>query len=166
MHIDPAVIRVLAIAIVFLMLYGGRLSKGSVKETPEGPSFPIKPLFAVARAIVLPAYILFFVYILMSHKQPVPWWTAVLFVAALVLGVLQMPGTIVLTPTAVTQRFWLRPLKTIQYNEVMSLQAIQGGRMIQVLGDNRVRITHTSNHSASAEFRQEIERRTGKRVIV
>jgi hypothetical protein len=38
--------------------------------------------------------------------------------------------------------------------------------MIQVLGDNRVRITHTSNHSASAEFRQEIERRTGKRVIV
>jgi hypothetical protein len=166
MHIDPAVIRVLAIAIVFLMLYGGRLSKGSVKETPEGPSFPIKPLFAVARAIVLPAYILFFIYILMSHKQPVPWWTAVLFVAALVLGVLQMPGTIVLTPTAVTQRFWLRPLKTIQYNEVMSLQAIQGGRMIQVLGDNRVRITHTSNHSASAEFRQEIERRTGKRVIV
>ena len=166
MHIDPGIVRALAIGLVFLMLYGGRLSKGSVKETAEGLAFPIKPLFAVARAIVLPAYILFFIYILMSHKQPVPWWTAVLFVAALVLGVLQMPGTIVLTPTAVTQRFWLRPLKTIQYNEVMSLLAIQGGRMIQVLGDNRVRITHTSNHSASAEFKQEIERRTGKRVIV
>ncbi len=166
MHIDPGVVRALAIGLVFLMLYGGRLSKGSVKETPEGPAFPIKPIFAVARAIVLPAYILFFVYILMSHKQAVPWWTALLFVAALALGLLQMPGTIVLTPTAVTQRFWFRPSKMIQYNEVMSLQAIQGGRMIQVLGDNRIRITHTSNHSASAEFRQEIERRTGKRVIV
>lgn len=166
MHIDPGIIRALAIGLVFLMLYGGRLSKGSVKETAEGPAFPIKPLFAVARAVVLPAYLLFFVYLLMSHKQPVPWWMALLFVAAIALGVYQMPGTIVLTPTAITQRFWLRPLKVIQYNEVMSLHAIQGGRMIQVLGDNRVRITHTSNHSASAEFRQEIERRTGKRVIV
>ncbi len=165
MHIDPGIVRALAIGLVFLMLYGGRMTKGSVKETPEGPAFPIKPVFAAARAIVLPAYLLFFVYILMSHKQPVPWWMALLFVAAIAVGVLQMPGTIVLTPTAVTQRFWLRPLKTIQYNEVMSLQAIQGGRMIQVLGDNRVKITHTSNHSASAEFRQEIERRTGKRVI-
>ena len=166
MHIDPGIVRALAIGLVFLMLYGGRLSKGSVKETAEGPAFPIKPLFAVARAIVLPAYLLFFVYLLMSHKQPVPWWMALLFVAAIAVGVLQMPGTIVLTPTAVTQHFWFRPLKVIQYTEVMSLHAIQGGRMIQVLGDNRVKITHTSNHSASEEFRQEIERRTGKRVIV
>jgi hypothetical protein len=165
MHIDPGIIRALAIGVVFLMLYGGRLSKGSVRETAEGLAFPIKPLFAVARAIVLPAYLLFFVYLLMSHKQPVPWWMVLLFVAAIAVGVLQMPGTIVLTPMAITQRFWLRPLKVIQYTEVMSLQAVQGGRMVQVLGDNRVRITHTSNHSASAEFRQEIERRTGKRVV-
>jgi hypothetical protein len=164
MHIDPGIVRALAIGLVFLMLYGGRLSKGSVRQTPEGPAFPIKPLFAIARAIVLPAYLLFFVYLLVSHKQPVPWWMALLFVAALALGISQMPGTIVLTPTAITQRFWLRPLKAIQYTEVMSLHAAQGGRMIQVLGDNRVRITHTSNHSAAAEFRQEIERRTGKRV--
>jgi hypothetical protein len=165
MHIDPGIIRALAIGVVFLMLYGGRLSKGSVRETAEGLAFPIKPLFAVARAIVLPAYLLFFVYLLMSHKQPVPWWMVLLFVAAIAVGVSQMPGTIVLTPMAITQRFWLRPLKVIQYTEVMSLQAVQGGRMVQVLGDNRVRITHTSNHSASAEFRQEIERRTGKRVV-
>jgi hypothetical protein len=165
MHIDPGIVRAVAVGLVFLLLYGGRLSKGSVKETAEGPAFPIKPLFAAARSIVLPAYLLFFVYLLMSHKQPVPWWMVLLFVAALAVGMFQMPGTIVLTPTAVTQRFWFRPLKSIQYSEVMSLHAIQGGRMIQVLGDNRVRITHTSNHSASAEFRQEIERRTGKRVI-
>jgi hypothetical protein len=165
MHIDPGIIRALAIGVVFLMLYGGRLSKGSVRETAEGLAFPIKQLFAVARAIVLPAYLLFFVYLLMSHKQPVPWWIVLLFVAAIAVGVLQMPGTIVLTPMAITQRFWLRPSKVIQYTEVMSLQAVQGGRMVQVLGDNRIRITHTSNHSASAEFRQEIERRTGKRVV-
>ncbi len=165
MHIDPGIVRALAIALVFLMLYGGRMTKGSVKQTPEGPAFGIKPLFALARAVVLPAYLLFFVYLLVSHKQPVPWWMVILFIAAVGLGLLQMPGTIVLTPTAITQRFWLRPSKMIQYREVMSIHAMQGGRMTQVLGDNRVRITHTSNHSAAAEFQQEIQQRTGKRVV-
>ncbi len=164
MHIDPGIVRALAIALVILMLYGGRLTKGKVKQTPVGPAFGIKPLFALARAVVLPAYLLFFVYLLVSHKQPVPWWMALLFVAALALGLLQMPGTIVLTPTAITQRFWLQPSKTIRYSEVMSIRTIQGGRMTQVLGDNRVRITHTSNHSAALEFQQELERRTGKRI--
>jgi hypothetical protein len=75
-----------------------------------------------------------------------------------------MPGTIALTPTAVMQRFWFRPSKQIQYNEVMAVQSAQGGRITRVLGDNRVQISHTSNHSAAAEFQQELERRTGKRV--
>jgi len=164
MHIDPGVLRALAIGLVFLLLYGSRLTKGTVKETAEGPAFAIKPLFAWSRAVVLPAYVLFFIYILVSHKQPVPWWATLLFVAAIMLGVLQMPGTIVLTPTAITQRFWLQRSKTIQYNEVMALQTIQGGRMTRVLGDNRVTITHTSNHSAAAEFQKGMERRTGKRI--
>jgi hypothetical protein len=76
-----------------------------------------------------------------------------------------MPGTIALTPTAVIQRFWFRPSKTIQYNEVMAIQSAQSGRITRVLGDNRVGITHTSNHCAAEEFRKELERRTGKRVI-
>ena len=70
-----------------------------------------------------------------------------------------------LTPMAITQRFWFQPSKTIQYSEVMAIQAMQGGRMTRVLGDNRVKITHTSNHCAAMEFQQEIERRTGKRVV-
>jgi hypothetical protein len=37
--------------------------------------------------------------------------------------------------------------------------------MTRVLGDNRVSITHTWNHSGSDQFRKELERRTGKRVI-
>jgi hypothetical protein len=165
MHFDPGLLRALAIGLIILMLYGSRLTKGTVKQTAEGLAFTIKPLFAWSRAIALPAYILFFVYMLTSQKRAVPWWMALLFLAAIGIGVLQMPGTIVLTPTAVTQRFWLQPFRAIQYGEVMAIQAMQGGRMIQVLGDNRVKITHTSNHSASAEFRQEIERRTGKRVV-
>jgi hypothetical protein len=98
------------------------------------------------------------------QKQPVRWWMAVFFIAAIAVGVMQMPGTITLTPTAITQTFWFQPSKSIQYNEVMAIHAMQGGRMTQVLGDNRVKITHTSNHCAAAEFQQELERRTGKRV--
>jgi hypothetical protein len=158
-------LRAIAIGLAVLLLYGSRLTKGSVVQTPDGLAFRIKPLFAWARAIALPAYILFFVYMMSMQKQPVPWWMALLFIAAIVVGVMQMPGTITLTPMAITQRFWFQPSKTIQYNEVMTIQAMQGGRMTRVLGDNRVNITHTSNHCAAEEFRQELERRTGKRVV-
>jgi hypothetical protein len=166
MHFDPRLLRAGAIALAVLLLYGSRLSKGRVRETPEGPAFRIKPLFAWSRAIALPAYMLFFVYMMMVQKQAVPWWMALLFIAAIALGVMQMPGTIVFTPTAITQNFWLQPSKAIRYEDVTALQGMQGGRMTAVMGENRVRITHTSNHCAAVEFQQEIERRTGKRVIV
>ena len=165
MHLDPRMLRAVAIGLAILLLYGSRLTKGSVVQTPEGLAFRIKPLFAWSRAIALPAYILFFIYIMTIQKQPVPWWMALLFVAAIAVGLMQMPGTITLTPMAITQRFWFQRSKTIQYSEVMAIQAMQGGRMTRVLGDNRVRITHTSNHCAALEFQHEIERRTGKRVV-
>jgi hypothetical protein len=165
MHLDPRTLRAVAVGLVILLLYGSRLTKGSVAQTPEGLAFRIKPLFAWSRAIALPAYILFFVYIMIVQKQSVPWWMALLFLAAIGVGLMQMPGTITLTPTEITQRFWFQPSKTIQYNEVMAIQAMQGGRMTRVLGDNRVKITHTSNHCAAIEFQREIESRTGKRVV-
>ena len=165
MHLDPRTLRAIAVGLAILLLYGSRLTKGSVVQTAEGLAFRIKPLFAWSRAIALPAYILFFVYIMTIQKQHVPWWMALLFVAAIAVGVMQMPGTITLTPVAIMQRYWFQPSKTIQYNEVMAIQAMQGGRMTRILGDNRVKITHTSNHCAAVEFQHEIERRTGKRVI-
>jgi succinate dehydrogenase/fumarate reductase cytochrome b subunit len=165
MHLDPRTLRAIAIGLVILLLYGSRLTKGSVVQTAEGLVFRIKPLFAWSRAIALPAYVLFFLYFMTMQKQPIPWWMALLFIAAIAVGVMQMPGTITLTPMAITQSFWFQPSKTIQYNEVMAIQAIQGGRMTRILGDNRVKITHTSNHCAALEFQHEIERRTGKRVI-
>ena len=165
MHLDPRTLRAIAIGLAILLLYGSRLTKGSVVQTAEGLAFRIKPLFAWSRAIALPAYILFFIYIMTIQKQHIPWWMALLFVAAIAVGVMQMPGTITLTPTAIMQRYWFQPSKTIQYNEVMAIQAMQGGRMTRILGDNRVKITHTSNHCAAVEFQHEIERRTGKHVI-
>jgi hypothetical protein len=165
MHLDPRTLRAIAIGLAILLLYGSRLTKGSVVQTAEGLAFRIKPLFAWSRAIALPAYILFFIYIMTIQKQHIPWWMALLFVAAIAFGIMQMPGTITLTPMAIMQRYWFQPSKTIQYNEVMAIQAMQGGRMTRILGDNRVKITHTSNHCAALEFQHEIERRTGKRVI-
>jgi hypothetical protein len=165
MHFDPLMLRSIALGVILLVVFGSRFTKGSVTQTPEGPVFGIKPVIAWTRIVILPALVVFVVYSMMSNKQPFPWWLPVLFFAAIAFIVAQMPGTIALTPTAITQRFWFQPSKAIQYNEVMAIQAVQGGRMIRVLGDNRVRITHTSNHCAAEEFRQELERRTGKRVI-
>jgi hypothetical protein len=89
----------------------------------------------------------------------------VLVLAVVALVASQMPGTIVFTPTQLVQHYWLRKDKAISYHQIMSVQAVGGGRMTRVLGDNRVTITHTWNHSGSAEFVQELERRTGKRAI-
>lgn len=165
MTMDAGLMRALVLGVVLVLLYGSRLTKGSVRETPEGMAFGLKPIFAWSRAIALPAYVLFFVYMLMVKHQQVPWWMALLFVAAIALGLAQMPGTIVLTPDAVTQRFWLQKSKRIEYGQVMAVQAMAGGRTTWVLGDNRVKISHTGNHCASEEFRAEIQRRTGKRLV-
>jgi hypothetical protein len=165
MHFDPSILRYVSIAVVFLVAFGSRLTTGSSTQTADGLVFGIKPVIVWARVIILPVLIFFVVDTLTTNRQAAPWWIFLLFFAAIVFIIVQMPGTITLTPTAITQRYWFQPSKTIQYNEVMAIQAAQAGRMTRLLGDNRVRITHTQNHSAANEFRQELERRTGKRVI-
>jgi hypothetical protein len=166
MHIDPQLLRTVSLCVILLVVFGSRFTTGSASQTPEGLVFAIKPVIAWTRVILLPAFVLLFLYAAMTnHRNPVPLWVLLLFLAAVVVVVLQMPGTITLTPTAVTQRFWFRPSKAIQYNEVMAIQASSGSRNTHVLGDNRVKITHTLNHSAAKEFQQELERRTGKRVV-
>jgi hypothetical protein len=166
MHFDPLMLRSIALGVILLVVFGSRFTKGSVTQTADGPVFGIKPVIAWTRIVILPALVVFVLYSMMTNKQPFPWWLPVLFFVAIAFIVAQMPGTIALTPTAITQRFWFQPSKAIQYNEVMAIQSVQAGRMTRVLGDNRVRITHTSNHCAAEEFRQELERRTGKRVII
>jgi hypothetical protein len=164
MHLNPLLLRSVALGVVFLIVFGSRFTTGSVTQTPDGPVFGIKPIIAWTRIVILPALVILVVYFWSVSKQSPPVWIPLLFFAALIFIVAQMPGTIALTPTAITQRFWFKPSKAIQYSEVMAIHAVQGGRMTQVLGDNRVKITHTSNHSAAEEFRQELERRTGKRL--
>src|SRR5260370_40147796 len=167
MHIDPQLLRTVAFCVIVLAIFGSRFTSGSVRQTSELLVFGLKPVIAGTRAILLPAFVLFFLYAaITTHRNPVPLWVSLLFVAAIAVIVMQMPGTITLPPTAVTQRFWFRPAKAIQYNEVMAIQAAPGSRSTHVLGDNRVKITHTSNHCAAKEFQQELERRAGKRVIV
>jgi hypothetical protein len=166
MHIDPALLRTISLCLIVLVIFGSRFTTGSARQSSEGLVFGIKPMIAWTRAIFLPAFVLFFFYTaVINHRTTVPWWVTFFFIAAVGVIIMQMPGTITLTSTAVTQRFWFRPTKTIQYNEVMAIQAAPGSRSTHVLGDNRVRITHTLNHSAAKEFQQELERRTGKRVV-
>jgi small-conductance mechanosensitive channel len=160
MHLDPIILRAAAIVAVLIVVYGSQMTKGSMTKTPEGLVFAIKPLIAWTR---LPILILIVVYVMTARIHTAPWWVYLTFFAAIAFIVAQMPGTITLTPTAITQRFWFRPSKAIQYNEVMAIQSGRAGTT-RVLGDNRVTITHTLNHSASAEFQQGLEHRTGKRV--
>lgn len=165
MQVDFKTLQVFTLAALFALLYAGRMVKGSPRQTPEGLAFPLKPLVMWGRAIVLPLYFAFFAWPMWKVQHHVPLWLPVLLLALVALILTQMPGTIVLTPTGLVQRFWLRNNKEIAYHEVMSIQMIGAGRMVRVLGDNRVSITHTWNHSGSAEFVKELERRTGKRAI-
>jgi len=165
MPVDLKTLQLLTLAALFALLYAGRMVKGKPKETAEGLAFPLKPLVVWSRALVLPLYFALFLWPVWKAHHNIPAWLPLLILALVALILYQMPGTIMLTPTALIQRFWLRGTKTIQYGEVMSIQMIGGGRMTRVSGDNRVSITHTWNHSAPEEFRTELERRTGKRVI-
>ena len=71
------------------------LRKGSVVQTPEGLVFRIKPLFAWARAIALPAlYSLLRLLHDCAETRQVTWLDArsAFFIAAIAIGVMQMPG--------------------------------------------------------------------------
>jgi len=159
MKLDLKTFQMLMLFVLFGLLYAGRLVKGAARETPEGLSFGMKPLVMWGRLIVLPAYFALFAYPMWVTRHTIPVLALVLMIVLIAFILFQLPGTIVLTPTAIVQRFWLRPSKAIQYNEIMAIEPLQGGRMIRVLGDNRVSITHTWNHCASEQFQQEITRR-------
>ena len=60
------------------------------------------------------------------------------------------------------QRFWLRSSKIIPYAEIIGIAASPTGSVTRVLGANRTAITHTFNHSASATFRTDLARLSGK----
>lgn len=165
MSLDPKTLQLLTLAALFALIYAGRLSKGSPKETAEGLAFTLKPLVLWSRGLVLPIYFALLVWPLWKNHLHIPFWLPLMFLALIVLVVYQLPGTIVFTPTGLVQRFWLRGEKSMRYDEVMNAQIIGAGRMTRVLGDNRVVITHTWNHSGSEQFRKELERRTGKRVL-
>lgn len=164
MHTDLRNLQIAAMVIVFALLFSARLVKGHPRQTPEGLAFPLKPLVIFSRAVALPLYFLLFAYPLWISRQSIPVWLLVLLLVALLFGLYQYPGTIVLTPTAIIQRFWFRAQKIITYPEVMSVAAARGGAVTTVLGDNRVTITHTFNHAGSAEFRTELAKLSGKRI--
>ena len=165
MRFDLHTFQIAAMVLVFVLLFAARLVKGSPRATSEGLAFPLKPLVVFSRAVALPLYFLLFAYPLWISQQSIPSWLLVLIFVAILFGAYQLPGTILLTDTAVTQRFWLRSGKTIPYREILGIQAARTGAVTRVLGANGVVIVHTFNHAASAEFRAQLEQRSGKPIL-
>ena len=149
---------------VVIVLYAGRMSKGNATETSEGLVFGMKPIVLWTRLIAIPLYVAIFLYPLVVLHHNIPVWVPILLLAVIAFALYQLPGTIVLTQTAVLQRYWLRADKAIQYPEVMTIQSIQAGRITRVLGDNRATITHNSAHADAPRFRTELEARTNKKA--
>jgi hypothetical protein len=162
--ITPQTIRAASLVAVIILLYAGRLTKGTARETPEGLVFGMKPLVLWTRIFAIPLYFAIIAYPLLTQHQQIPVWLPILLLIAAALTAYQLPGTILLSPTAIIQHYWLRGDRTIQYHEVMAIQSIQAGRITRVLGDNRATIIHNTAHSDAARFRAELERRTNKRI--
>jgi uncharacterized membrane protein AbrB (regulator of aidB expression) len=160
-HLDAQMVRTIFIVFLILFIFAIRMTKGTAKETPEGLTFSTKPAVTWIRYIVFPIYLALIFYPFLTHQRNMPVWFPIFLVVVLGFLLYQMPGTIVLTSNAIIQHFWLRGDKTIQYPEVMAIQAATQGRT-RVLGDNRTTITHTINLSDSARFRTELTQRTNK----
>lgn len=164
MHLDLHTLQIAAMVAVFALIYLARATKGRSRSTSAGVAFPLKPLVIVSRAIALPLYFLLFAYPLWISRQSIPAWLLILIFVVCLFALFQLPGTILLTPTAVTQRFWLRASKVIPYTEILGISASATGTVTRILGSNRVAITHTFNHSAAAEFRTDLARLSGKKL--
>ena len=164
MRFDLHTLQIASMAVVFGLLFAGRATKGTARPTPTGLAFPLKPLVVFSRAVALPLYFLLFAYPLWISHQSIPAWLLLLLFVALIFGLYQLPGTIVLTSTAITQRFWLRASKTIPYDQILGIAAARTGAVTRILGSNRTAVTHTFNHSDSAGFRAELARLSGKNL--
>jgi hypothetical protein len=160
-HLDPQTVRTIFLVALVLVIFATRMTKGTAKETPEGLTFSMKPAVTVTRYLFLPIYLAVLFYPVYTHQRNMPIFVPILLILVLGFLLYQMPGTIVLTATAIVQHFWLRADKTIQYSEVMAIQAATQGQT-RVLGDNRTTITHTISHADSARFRAELAQRTNK----
>ena len=161
-HLSAQNVRAIFIVFLVLFLFATRISKGTAKETPEGLTFGMKPAVIWTRLLFLPIYLGVLFYPILTHQRNMPLWVPIFLVLVLAFVLYQMPGTIVLTSNAIVQHYWLRADKTIQYPEVMAIQATRAGRQTRVLGDNRTIITHTLDHADTARFRSELEQRTNK----
>jgi hypothetical protein len=163
-HLNAQNLRSIFLIFFVVLVIVSRMTRGTATETPDGLKFSMKPLLSWARLLFIPIYLGIIFYPIITGQHNMPAWVPVILVLLLIFVLYQAPGTILLTPTAVVQRFWFRADKVIQYPEVMAIQSAQAGRYTRVLGDNRVTITHTSGHSDSPRFRTELERRTNKTV--
>jgi len=166
MHLDANLVRNSVVVLFLVALFSSKMVKGSSKRSAEGVVFALKPVFTTIRFVALPLYYAFFFWMFWQTKHQVSWPATALFVAVMALLASQSPATIVLTETAVEQRYWFLKRKVILYPEVMAVQKTQAGRSVAVLGDNGVKIVHTTNHSDQAGFEREMAERTGKRVLL
>ncbi len=157
MHPTLHTLQLGSILVVGVLLFLTRLSKGRARPSPQGLAFPLKPLVVFARAVALPLYFLLFAYPLWISRQSIPVWLLVLLLLATLFGLFQLPGTILLTPSAITQTFWLRRSKSIPYTDVLGVAASPGSPNTRILGANHTTITHTFNHSDSQRLRTELE---------
>jgi hypothetical protein len=166
LHIDPEILRITFFALVIVLVFATRMIRGKARETPEGLVFSTKLIVLWIRLLFLPVYLFVLFYPVITHQHNMSVWVPVILLALLLFALYQSPGTILLTPAAVVQRFWFRADKVIQYPEVMTIQITQANRLTRVFGNNRITITHTASHSDAEGFRAELERRTGKRALV
>ena len=152
-------IRWAAVVAVFLLLYGSRLTTGKATQTAAGEEFALKPLVLASYAGALLLYAGFLGYSAYAAPARVPVWFYFVFLLAMGLILLRLPGTILLGPEAVTQTYWFLKKRVIGYGQIMSVQKYVAGKAVRVMGSNGVTITHTNNHAAQAEFLAEMERR-------
>lgn len=165
MKLDLKTLQLLMLFVLFGLLYGMLIVRGAPRHTPEGLSFGMKPIVTWTRFIAVPCYFAVFAYPRWASHHSLPLSPFAFLIAVIIFFLFQLPGTIILTPTAIVQRFWLRPSKAIQYQEIMAIEELQRGNT-KVLGDNRVTIIHTLNHSASDQFKKEIaSRRADSKAI-
>jgi len=156
------------ITVVIVLDLCSQFTKGRAKQTADGVEFRLKPLVRIS-IVFVPSYLLWTWWVLHSQGYPLPWWfTVPIAVITIASTLIRSPGMIRLTPTAAMQRSWLLPSKQIAYEDVMTIRSemTRNGSATLVRGSTRVNIVHWhGRHSAADEFRAEMEKRTGKRVV-
>lgn len=86
------------------------------------------------------------------------------FLAMAIYGLLNLPGTIVVSGEGIEQQYWLRKNKRIRWGNIVEIDSDPKDRRVTIQAADGTKIDHSFFHSGRQRFLQELKQHCGSEL--